>query len=209
MPSLPSKDVAHTQATDHQILRRPRVQIGQLQDASSEPRLVVFPSSEHGQESSRDLGLAWETLAQRNVEGASSKAEQHLRKAVIDHPEDPIVVTALGYIEQKHGRSKEARELYERALKIDPVNNDAATNLGVLEAGEGHLTRAVQLWQGAFDRLPHRSAIGINLAVAFCGTGQMEQARNYAKRVLDFNPDSPEAQHLLQHMNADPVSCKP
>ncbi|MGZ4789180.1 MAG: tetratricopeptide repeat protein [Terriglobales bacterium] len=209
MPKLPSKDVAHTQATDHEILRRPRVQLGQLQDASPEPRLVAFPANERGKESSRDLGLAWETLAQRHIEGASANAERYLRRAMADNPNDPVVLTALGYIEQKHGRSTEARDLYERALKLDPLNNDAATNLGVLEAGEGHLARAVQLWQGAFDRLPHRSAIGINLAMAFCGAGQVEQGRRYVERVLDFNPDSPEAQRLLQHMNGDPVSCKP
>ena len=209
MPKLPSKDVAHTQATDHEILRRPRVQLGQLQDANPEPRLVAFPASDRGKESSRDLGLAWETLAQRNIEGASSSAERYLRKAISDNPNDPVVLTAMGYIEQKHGRMKEARDLYERALKVDALNNDAATNLGVLEAGEGHLARAVQLWQGAFDRLPHRSAIGINLAMAFCGTGQVSEARRYIERVLDFNPDSPEAQRLAQHMNADPVSCKP
>jgi Flp pilus assembly protein TadD len=117
-------------------------------------------------------------------------------------------LTALGYIEQKHGKKDEARELYERALKSDPVLNDAATNLGVLEASDGHLGRAVQLWQGAFERLPHRSAIGINLALAFCGSGQVEQARKYAQRVLEFNPDSREAQSLMKNLSADPVSCK-
>ena len=209
MPSLPSKDVAHTQATDHQILKRPREQTMELQNASvAIQRLVAFPAREQGKETARDLGLAWETLAQRNVAGASSSAERYLRQAMADHPDDPIVLTALGYIEQKHGRAKEARDLYQRALKLDPLSNDAATNLGVLEAGEGHLRRAVELWQPAFDRMPHRSAIGINLAVAYCEAGQFDQGRKYVERVLDFNPDFSEARRLRQHMSSDPPTCK-
>jgi len=208
MQSLPSKEVAHTQATDHQILRRPRAQTPQLQDASIVPRLIAFPSSQQGKESSRDLGLAWETLAQRGVEGASANAEHYLRKAVAENPDDPIVLTALGFIEQRHGRTKDARALYERALKLDPLSNGAATNLGVLEAGEGNLGRAVELWQTAFDRMPHRSAIGLNLAMAFCDAGQVAEGRKYVQRVLDFNPDFNQARQLLKNMNADPAKCK-
>jgi Tetratricopeptide repeat/Cytochrome c554 and c-prime len=208
MPKLPSKDVAHTQATDHQILRFQPVQIGQLQDVSSLPHLVAFPASQQGKETSRDLGLAWETLAQRNVDGASANAERYLKKALEEKPDDAVVLTALGFIEQKHGKIDDARQLYERALKLDPLLDDAGTDLGVLEASQGHLGRAVQLWQGAFEREPHRSEIGLNLAMAFCGSGQVDDARKYVQRVLDFNPDFNPARQLLKNMQRDPASCK-
>ncbi len=131
-----------------------------------DPRLVSFPESEASQATTRDFALALETLAQRNIEGASHEAERYLRKAVKERPDDPVLLSALGFIDQKHGREKEARELYERVLKIDPLSNDTATNLGTLEARSGNLRRAVELWQGAFERVPNRSAIGMDLLCA-------------------------------------------
>ena len=207
MPALPNQAVAHTQSTDHRILRYPNGFA--LPKVSLAPRLTVFPESEVSQATTRDWALAWEALAQRQVEGASHEAEQYLRKAAKERPEDASVLSALGLIEQKQGHTKEARELYERALKIDPLANDAATNLAAVEAKAGNLRGAVALWQGAFARVPHQSAIGMDLAMAFCAAGQKEEARQYVLRVLDFNPDFSNAKRLLQHLNGDPARCKP
>jgi Flp pilus assembly protein TadD len=170
--------------------------------------LISFPESDAALATTRDFALAWETLTQRNVEGASQKAEEFLRKAVKERADDPVLLSALGFVEQKHGREKEARELYERALKLDPLANEAATNLGILEARSGNLRRAVELWQGA-ERAPHRSAIGMNLAMAFCVAGQKEEARRYVGRVLEFNPDYLKGKQLLAHLGEEPVQCRP
>ena len=211
MPPLPSKDVAHTEGTDHRIRKYP--------NAPPLPRLAVrgtpgaplvsFPEKDAGIAIMRDFALGWETLAQRNVDGAANQAEFYLRKAVKEQPDDAALLSALGFVEQRHGREKEARELYERALKVDPRSNDAATNLGILEAHSGNLRRAVELWQGAFAQVPDRSAIGLNLAMVFCAAGQKEDAREFVQRVLQFNPDSLKAKQLQAHMNEDPVQCKP
>ena len=56
-----------------------------------------------------------------------------------ERADDPVLLSALGFVEQKHGHEKEARELYERALQLDPLANDAAANLGILEARSGNL----------------------------------------------------------------------
>jgi Flp pilus assembly protein TadD len=90
--------------------------------------LVSFPESATLQATTRDFALVWESLAQRDIEGASRQAEQYLRKAVKERPDDPRLLSALGFVDQEHGREKEARELYEHALKLDPLSNDAATN---------------------------------------------------------------------------------
>jgi hypothetical protein len=207
MPTLANQAVAHTESTDHRIMRYPHG--FQLPKTSQGERLVAFPESEAPLVTTRDLALAWETLAQRNHAGASQQAERFLRRAAKEQPDDPRVLSGLGFIEQKHGHEKEARELYERALKIDPLANDAATDLGTLEARAGNLRRAVELWQGAFERTPHLSAIGMDLAMAFCAAGQKDVARQYVRRVLEFNPDYSNAKRLLGNLNGDPVKCKP
>jgi predicted CXXCH cytochrome family protein len=208
MPSLPSKDVAHTQATDHRILRYPAG--SKLQGFSTGIRLEPFPDSEASQTTTRDLALAWETLAQRNnTELASKEAEDYLRKAVRERPEDPVLLSGLGFVEQEHGRDNQARDLYERTLKLDPLANDAASNLGVLEAKSGHLQRALELWQGAFGRMPYQSAIGMNLATVLCAMGDSAGARRYVAQVLEFNPDFAGAKHFATELKASPPRCKP
>ena len=93
---------------------------------------------------------------ERGLEGAPKVAEDYLRKAVEERPEDPVLLAALGYVEQEHHNDAAALGLYRRALKNDPFDNDAATNLGILEARSGNLQGAVKLWQAAFERVPHR-----------------------------------------------------
>ncbi len=211
MPELPSKDVAHTEGTDHRIRRYPNAEPLPRLEVRGTPGapLVAFPERDAALATTRDFGLAWEALALRGVDGAPQKAEQYLQKALKERPEDPALLAAWGFLEQGRGHDQEARQSYERALKIDPLSNDAATNLGILEAKAGNLRRAVELWQGAFARVPERSAVGVNLGMAFCVAGQKEEARKYVERVLAFNPDYLKAKSLLVHLKEDPVECKP
>jgi tetratricopeptide (TPR) repeat protein len=211
MPVLPNKDVAHTEGTDHRIQKYPNAPPAPRLEVRGTPGapLVAFPESDAALATTRDFALAWEMLAQRNVEGAGREAEEYLRKAVKESPDDAELLADLGFEEQKHGHNKEARELYERALKLDPLANEAATDLGILEAQAGNLRRAVELWQGPFERVPYRSAIGINLAMAFCVAGQTDEARRYVQRVLEFNPDYGKARQLLSHLNGETGQCRP
>jgi Flp pilus assembly protein TadD len=208
MPTLPSKDVAHTQTTDHRIQRYPNeAPLPQLQ-VRGRP-LTTFPAADESLATTRDFALAWETLAQRGFEGAPQEAENYLRKAVRERPEDAVLLSALGFIEQQHHHDDQATELYEHALKIDPLSNDAATDLGILEARAGNLQHAVDLWRGAFERVPNRSPVGMDLAIVFCVAGKKDIARKFVDRVLEFNPDYGKAKSFLDHMAQDPSQCKP
>lgn len=206
MPALPSKDVAHTEGTDHRIQRYPTAQwLPKLQLRGSP--LASFPEGDAGLSSSRDLALAWQILAERGVDGAAHRAEDSLRNALKENPDDPELLTALAFDEQGHGHSKQAADLYEHALKIDPLNDNAATNLGMVEARAENLRAAVELWQKAFARAPYRSAIGTNLGLAYCAAGQTDEARKFVDRVLEFNPDYGKANSLLKKLDAG--DCRP
>lgn len=211
MPADPSTDIAHTEVTDHRIPRRPTTtpppEIAPANSLSSVPRLVPFPASAAADHDLRDKALAWETLAEAGNEAAAKPAEQLLRQALAESPNDPALLSALGYIEQRRGHTNDSRELYQRALARDPNLIDAATNLGVLEAKSGHMNDAIVLWQSAFQRAPGRSSIGMNLARAFCSAGQTDKARDTTLRVLEFNPDLDAAKHLLHDLNQSPSKC--
>lgn len=206
MPELPSKDVAHTQSTDHRILRNPTGP--QLSPQPSGDELTVFPASGASKVSLRDYALAWENLAERGVPGAAGKAERFLEKAANQRPDDFQILSVLGYVEQERGHDQGAHELYERALKVEPGEISVTANLGAVEAKSGNLRGAVALWEQAFQSVPYRSEIGMNLALAFCTSGQTDEARRHVLRVLEFNPDYGKAKRLWRSLNADPVQCK-
>jgi predicted CXXCH cytochrome family protein len=213
MPRTNSADVAHTQATDHRILRLPLMPL-QGMASNAAPHLVRFPpeamqvsSESAGNDDPRDLALAWESLAENGMPGAASEAETSLRKAVTDKTDDPALLSGLAFVELQQGENQKARELYERALKSDPTLIDALANLGVLDARDGHVERAVRLWQDTFVRAPSRSPIGMNLARIYCSAKQLDKARQYVTRVLQFNPDLPQAKALIRELSADSPKC--
>jgi Flp pilus assembly protein TadD len=206
MPELLSKDVSHTESTDHRILRRPAAmpathansQFGDLQP---------FPLSAETKNDVRDLALAYEGLVERGNKAASERAERLLELADSQDPNDAPVLTALGYIAQERGDIAAARQYYERALRSDSTAQEAATNLGVIEAKEGHLRRAVSLWQMVFKEAPWRSTVGVDIALGYCAADRYDEARIYAKRVLEFNPDFAVGRSLLAQLSANPPTC--
>ena len=133
MPTLPSKDVAHTQATDHRILRSSSTLMLRDKPSAGESRLEAFPSDTASLVTTRDLAIAWESLAERGVSGADRKSEEFLRNALKETPDDPRLLSFYAFVEPKHGHEKEALELYQHALQLRPIANTAATNLGILK----------------------------------------------------------------------------
>jgi predicted CXXCH cytochrome family protein len=241
MPRTNTSNVAHTQATDHRILKLPMMPLQTLQTGAA-AQLVRFPPlptqtqpSTHPGESAndpgaaaaaavqsaspapaapapvgdaRDLALAWESIAQEGHASAAIEAERNLNQAILEHPDDPVLLDSLAFFAQRRGDTAKARELYEHALRADPTMIDAAANLGVIEARAGNYNRAAELWSPAFARAPGRSSIGMNLAHISCDTGQFDKARAFVARVLQFNPDSPTAKNFAKALSADPPNCK-
>lgn len=207
MPSVASSNIAHTQATDHRILRTP-LQAAPAPSVQALAHLRRFPPTDI-KDSDRDLALAWQSLAEEGMEPAVPEAEKYLRAALAERPDDATLLTAMAFIVQKRGETRQAKSMYEQALAQDPLATVAASNLGVIAAQAGELDRAIVLWKAAFDRQPALSAIGINLARALCAKSKVDEARAEIRRVLDFNPDLPEAEKMWQELNTSPSKCNP
>jgi hypothetical protein len=210
MPSSLSKDIAHTEVTDHRILRRPGLSSSLLQDVKIErvfPRLVRFPNAQKTEEDARDLALARVSLEGSGTSAFAPETDDLLRSAIKTSPNDPLLLSALGYSEQMKGNTDRAREYYQKALAIDPALIEAATDLGVIEARQGDLRQALFRWEDAFQRAPGESRLGIDVARALCAAGRVNSARDYVLRVQEFNPDLPEAKSLLQRLNSRTPKC--
>jgi hypothetical protein len=191
MPRMESADISHTVVTDHRILRVPRPDRPR---SAKVDRLVPFGSAAA---SDRDLGLAYAEVALRGSAFAASEALRLLERAQQQHPQDPDVLTRLGYLQQARGNAEIAKRYYERALKLDPDRAVVAANVGVFAAERGMLQQALDLWRNAFDKNPQLSAIGVNLGRALCGLGDADGARSALQRVLRHNPDLALAREAL------------
>ncbi|MFZ0685291.1 MAG: tetratricopeptide repeat protein [Terriglobales bacterium] len=210
MPAALSTDVAHTEVTDHRIPMRPSISAQLLQDVVAQPslpRLVRFPEAQKGEDDVRDLALAWESVADRGMTAAAPEAEHRLLSAIAKSPNDPVLLSALGYCAQKRGDLKRAGEWYEKALAIDPTLIDAETNLGILDVKRGNTREGIKLWEDAFRRAPGKSRIGMNIARVLCEAGQPDSARDYVLRVLQFDPDLPEAKSMMKSLNSSAPKC--
>lgn len=207
MPASPSSDVAHTQVTDHRILRRPQSASDPQVLTNSLPSLAPFPPREDSSSELRDLALAWQSIVDSGMTLAQPQAERLLRAAVTQSPSDPALFSALAYAVEKRGDDNQALTLYKKVLDLDPVSVEAATNLGVLEAKEGRVAEAVELWQSAFRRAPGKSEIGMNLALVSCQSGKIDAARDYVLHVLQFNPDLGSAKKLLIRLDSNAPAC--
>jgi hypothetical protein len=191
MPRMESADISHTVVTDHRIVREPRPDRPRSRKVD---RLVPFGSTDADD---RDLGLAYAEVALRGSAFATGEALRLLERARQQHPDDPDVLTQLGYLHQARGKADVAERYYEQALKRDSDRAVAASNVGVSYAERGMLQQALELWRNAFDKNPQLSAIGVNLGRALCGIGDADGARAALQRVLRHNPDLAIAREAL------------
>ncbi len=208
MPRISSSDVAHTQATDHRILRTQDATTAQrATNVTSAAKLERFSADAAAPPTDRDLILGWLALAEAGREFAIPEEEKLLPKAAKEYPADPAILSAYAYRELLHNHTQHAKELYEAALQNDPLNLDAAVNLGVIEAQSGSVEKALRLWKSAFEREPWRSSIGMNLARVHCNLANAAEAQASLKRVLQFNPDFPEARSFLHRIESRTIPC--
>lgn len=205
MPRLLSRDVAHTQTTDHRMLRNPMSSTAN--EAQMKTQLVRFPP-QSGDVSNRDLALGWFALAKTGRDFALPEGEKLLAKTASEYPEDAAILSAYGYEELRKKNNIHAKKLLQEALKSDPLNVDAAVNLGVVEAQSGNAGKALSLWKSALERAPWNPAIGLNMALLSCNLGRTEEAKSYVKRVLQYNPDHSQANSLLHRLQSQATLCR-
>ena len=136
-------------------------------------KLVQFGNA---QPEGRDLGLAYGQVALRGNAFAAREALRLLEQAQQEAPNDPEVLTRLGFLYQTRGNSDIALSYYNEPSHKIPDRAVVANNLGVFYARRGMLARSLELWRTTFDENPHLSEIGVNLANALCAVGDADAA---------------------------------
>ena len=201
MPRTESADIRHTVVTDHRIIRARRAEGPPPPDTG---RLVQFGDA---RPAPRDLGLAYGEVALRGDPIAAGEALRLLTDAERRFPDDPDVLTRLGYLHQARGDLVAAEKYYERAFARGPGRAVVAANLGVFYARRGLMDRAMTLWRTTFEGHPQLSEIGLNLGMGLCAAGDADGAKAVLERVLTHNPDLGIARQALA--DAARGGCRP
>ena len=195
MPRSESADINHTIVTDHRIPRTPLPDRPPKDDVG---RLVQFGNATP---ETRDLGLAYGQVALRGNAFATRESLRLLERAQREGPDDPEVLTRLGFLNQARGNADLALSYYQRAFALDQDRAVVANNLGVFYARGDMLARSVELWRRTFANNPHLSEIGVNLANGLCALGDADGARTVLQRVLLHNPDFGTARQALADLS--------
>jgi hypothetical protein len=195
MPKSPTEHIGHNVFTNHAIPRRANVG-----DAAKTSELSLAPF--WGQATTRDLGLAYLSLASRTKDANYLRATELLKKAEPTLKNDAYALTALAKMYERDKNNEAAVRCYELALQADPAQTEAAVNLGTLYARQSKLAEAVKLWEDVLKRNPGYEIARINLAVAHLENGNFETARKTLQKALEYDPDLPMVRKLLTDLEA-------
>lgn len=124
--------------------------------------------------------------------GRPNEAEEHLRKALEDQPDDTIALSNLGNAYRAQGRDEEAAESFRRALAIPGAPAAAAANLGDVLHAQGRWREADDCYRRAEEIAPEMVAARWKrcfapLATLYRDEGELRRGReSYLARLQAF-----------------------
>jgi tetratricopeptide (TPR) repeat protein len=126
--------------------------LGRFEDLEADLRLLLTIKPDHA----HALNALGYSLAERGVRLA--EAEQLIRKAITQAPDDGYIVDSLGWVQFKQGRAEEALQTLQRAyrLKQDP---EIAAHLGEVLWSLGQRAEARKIWAEGMKKNPNQDDI--------------------------------------------------
>lgn len=183
MPRHPSSDIAHTSFSDHRILRRPQNAV------EPAPAQLVAWHEPPPALASRNLGLAYISVGERDQSAPLLNEGFRLLAGIEkESARDPDVLTALGLVLLRKGRTAEALRMFEQAARAEPSARNLL-NLAVAQDGAA----AIRNLERAIDLDP-----SLERAYGLLAERQPQRRREILERYLRFNPQSLTARQALQ-----------
>lgn len=135
-------------------------------------------------------------------QGYFNEAKKKLQLAKEMNSEDPIVYSALGYLNETIGERGEAKKNYELALLLEPKNGAAHNNYGVFLFHLGEYNAAIIEFLLAVKDNDYleTAATYENLGFCACKIGHKELATYYFQKALTREPRSATAKYYLNKL---------
>jgi Flp pilus assembly protein TadD len=132
------------------------------------------------------------------LQGRDDEGEAVLRKALRVDAGNPSVRHALGLLLVRRGRYAEALAELRRACELAPADPRLAQVYALsLESG-GRMEEALAVLRSAQRRSPGARELLVPLVTITRQKGARREAASWARRLLETNPDDPEARALAE-----------
>jgi predicted Zn-dependent protease len=129
--------------------------------------------------------------------GRVRESIETLEHLLVDRPEDPVLMNALGYTLADHGLDlTRAEGLIRRALVTTPDNPAALDSLGWVRFRQGYAKGAAPMLEHAYS-VAHDSEIAAHWGEALWVSGAHQQARKVWAAALAREPDSQQLKATL------------
>ncbi len=132
------------------------------------------------------------------LEGRDDEAERILRQGLAAAPPDPGVHHALGLTLVRRKRMAEALRELELAATLPPERPHYSYVYGVALDSVGQTDRALAVLAAASARHPENRELLFALASYSAKVRNWPAALGYAKRLVELDPQDPEANRLLE-----------
>jgi tetratricopeptide (TPR) repeat protein len=176
-------DVMFASALEHHVR-------GELQTAAANYKRILQIFGDHA-ESFHYLGLVYLQY------GQYSDALIMLQRSRQIKPDQPTILSNLGYCLNALAKYEEAVEVCVEAVSIDRANHAAWTNLGMSQSALGFLEKALISHEKALNIFPSNPKYVYNLGNIYFNLGSYHEARALFERCIALKEDFPEALNNL------------
>lgn len=125
--------------------------------------------------------------------GATDKAMEHYRMALILKPHNAEAHNNLGLAYSSKGDTDRAIEYYQEALRLRPGSASAHNNLGLVYSSKGDIDTAIEHFQEALRLHPTSPGIHNNLGNVYESKGWTDRAFQHYQKALELDPDYADA----------------
>jgi tetratricopeptide (TPR) repeat protein len=139
-------------------------------------------------------------------------AEDYLRKAVAEAPNDAETRSLLGVVFYRKGLTEDSFNELTRAVALDPHNAEAHNYLGIVLSQKGWAAAGEQEIRRAIEINPQYADAHFNLAITYAKqrTPNVELAKYHYRKALDLGaPADPQLEALLKKLSDAQASPDP
>ncbi len=142
-----------------------------------------------------------------DIKETAPKAIAAAERALSLDPENIESLASLGVVARYEGRYTDAIELFKKIISLNPSYATAFQWYGGALGEMGDPVAGVAMYRKAWSLDPRSRIIGYNLAWRLNGLGFDEEAKQLARKVLDFAPDFPDGLNLMFNLELYGGNC--
>jgi tetratricopeptide (TPR) repeat protein len=141
--------------------------------------------------------------------GRFPEAESAVRRGLTAAPDDPAILSLLGWLLSEQGKGEEARDTFRRSLELKADQFLAAFNYAILSLRADDDEVGLRWLRRATSIDPKSVAAWRTLALELARQDKKDEALPVAERTLRLAPDDAEIRNLIRQLKGEPEVAAP